>query len=167
MFLCSIRQQTFSGLQVTISMDLVKCSEPALWFVMASEQGWQSRCTTGWIWGGVLRWITMHYIGGCGEMDNIVLRSATSPSCKMRSGDGFRCTTLVDVGRWTTLYYDPQPFCKMRCGETTCMNITIWRNYVDVDEQRKSSWMKSESGCGTSRTKVECMNITIWRNYNV
>jgi hypothetical protein len=23
--------------------------------------------------------------------------------------DGLRCTTLVDVGRWTTLYYDPQP----------------------------------------------------------
>ncbi|KAH9547458.1 hypothetical protein CY35_11G035200 [Sphagnum magellanicum] len=87
---------------------------------MANAQGWQSWCTTGWIWGGVLRWITMHYIGGCGEMDNIVLRSATSPSCKMRCGDGFRCTTLVDVGRWTTLYYDPQPFCKMRCGETTC-----------------------------------------------
>jgi len=96
---------------------------------MANAQGWQSWCTTGWIWGGVLRWITMHYIGGCGEMDNIVLRSATSPSCKMRCGDGFRCTTLVDVGRWTTLYYDPQPFCKMRCGETTCMTITIWRNY--------------------------------------
>ncbi len=143
---------------------------------MANEQGWQSWCTAGWIWGGVLRWITMHYIGGCGEMDNVVLRSATSPSCKMRSGDGFRCTTLVDVGRWTTLYYDPQPFCKMRCGETTCMNITIWRNYVDVDEQRKwrsgwtakvEMWMNSESGCGWTEKVEMWMNITIWRNYNV
>jgi endogenous inhibitor of DNA gyrase (YacG/DUF329 family) len=72
---------------------------------------------------------TMHYIGGCGEMDNVVLQSATSPSCKMRSGDGFRCTTLVDVGRWTTLYYDPQPFCKMRCGETDYITYTMYEHH--------------------------------------
>jgi len=73
------------------------------------------------------RWIIMHNIGGCGEMDNIVLRSATSPSCKMRCGDGLQ---LVDVRRWTTLYYNPQRFCKMRCGDglqcTTLVDVRTW-----------------------------------------
>jgi endogenous inhibitor of DNA gyrase (YacG/DUF329 family) len=70
----------------------------------------------------------MHYIGGCGEMDNIVLRSATSPSCKMRCGDGLQ---LVDVRRWTTLYYNLQPFCKMRCGKTDYIIYTMYENYFE------------------------------------
>ncbi len=113
--------------------------------------------TTGWIWAGVLRWITMHYIGGCGEMDNIVLWSTTSPSCKMR---GLWCTTLVDVGRWTILYYDQQPhrlarwdvvmdynwwmcgggqhcitnpqqFFQMRCGETDYIIYTMYGEFFE------------------------------------
>jgi hypothetical protein len=69
------------------------------------------------------RWIMMHYSGGCGEMDNIVLRSATSPSCKMRCGDGLGCMPVLgvwgdgqhcitirnqiakwDLAKWTKLY---------------------------------------------------------------
>ncbi len=76
------------------------------------------------------RWIMMQYIGGCGEMDNIVLQSATSPSCKMRCGDGLQ---LVDVRRWTTLYYNPQPFCKMRCGEKDHIIYTMNEDRIGQD----------------------------------
>jgi hypothetical protein len=164
--LTSSYEGSFSGLQVTISMDLVKCSEPALQFIMANEQGWQSWCTTGWIWGGMLRWITMHYIGGCGEMDNIVLRSATSPSCKMTCGDGLRCTTLVDVGRWTILYYDQQPRHLARWHVVMDYDVLHWRMWGDgqhciMIHNQIAKWDVARQ----TTLYTQCMTITLWCIY--
>jgi hypothetical protein len=72
---------------------------------------------------GMWRWIMMHYNGGCGEVDNLVLRSVTSLSCKMRCGDGLRCTRLVVVGRWTTLYYDVLAWWRLT---TLYYNVLVW-----------------------------------------
>ncbi len=67
---------------------------------------------------------------------------------KMRCGDGLQ---LVDVQRWTTLYYNPKLFCKMRYGDG--LQLVDVRRWTTLGYNLQLFWQR--------RISTQCMKITL------